>query len=124
MTLQFKVALTRALVLSSYSSLLVLFVSWYLFLNPVEGANPWVPIIVQSTLLLAFSGVIIKGQPRGHAWLCFVLLVYFMHAVLVASNPATQEIGIVYSALIVILFSASMYFARWKSQLTKLKADN
>lgn len=122
MTLQQKVALTRATVLASYVSLLTLFVSWYLFLHPVNGANPWVIIVTQSSLLLCFANTIIKGKPRGHAWLCFVLLVYFMHAVLVASQPATFEVGVLYAILISLLFTASMYFARWKSQLNRQQA--
>lgn len=122
MTLSQKVAITRALNLASYCSLLTLFVSWYLFLKPVADANPWVIILVQSSLLLGFAGVMLKGNPRGHAWLCFVLLVYFVHAVLTASNPATQELGIIYSGLVGILFTSSMYFARWKSQLNKARA--
>ncbi|MBY4677107.1 DUF2069 domain-containing protein [Marinobacterium arenosum] len=124
MTLESKVTLTRSLTLLSYFGLLALFLAWYLVLAPVPGANPWIIVLVQSSLLLAFLPTVIKGVPRGHAWLCFVLLLYFVQAVLAASNPATQGLGLAFCGLVGVLFSAAMYYARWKSRLIKALANN
>jgi len=122
MNLESKVRITRSLTLVSYFGLLALFVAWYLVLAPVPGANPWVIIGVQSALLLAFLPTIISGRPRGHAWLCFVILVYFSHAVLVAANPASQLIGLTYCILTGVLFTAAMYYTRWRARLNKALA--
>lgn len=122
MTLETKVRLTRTVSLLSYIGLLALFVAWYLVLAPVPGANPWVIIGVQSSLLLAFIPTMISGRPRGHAWLCFVILLYFSHAVLVAANPASQLIGLTYSILTGTLFASAMYYTRWRARLNKALA--
>jgi len=119
MTLETKVKITRSLTLVSYFGLLALFVAWYLVLAPVPDANPWVIIGVQSALLLCFLPTIISGRPRGHAWLCFVVLIYFTHGVLVATNPASAEIGLAYSLLSGLLFAAAMYYTRWRARLNK-----
>ncbi|MCV6590932.1 MAG: DUF2069 domain-containing protein [Marinobacterium sp.] len=121
-TLTPKVRLSRILTIASYTGLLALFVAWYTVLAPVPDANPWVIIGVQSALLLAFLPTIISGRPRGHAWLCFIVLVYFTHAVLVATNPNSQLIGLIYSGLTGILFTAAMYYTRWKARLNKALA--
>lgn len=122
MTLETKVRLTRSLSLLSYFGLLALFAAWYLVLAPVPGANPWVIIGVQSSLLLAFLPTMISGRPRGHAWLCFVILLYFSHAVLVAANPVSQLIGLAYCGLTGTLFTSAMYYTRWRARLNKALA--
>ena len=119
MTLETKVKLTRSLTLVSYFGLLALFIAWYTVLAPVPDANPWVIIGIQSALLLCFLPTVISGRPRGHAWLCFVVLVYFTHAVLVATNPASANIGLAYSILTGILFGSATYYIRWRARLNR-----
>lgn len=114
-----KTRISRALVLASYFGLLLLFSLWYLWLAPSRGDNPWVIWLVHLVPLLAFAPVVLKGRPRGHAWLCFVLLLYFLEAVIAAMVPTTRWLGLLDCALLTSLFTASMLFARWRSQLER-----
>lgn len=63
--------------------------------------------------------VMITGRPRGHVWLCFVLLMLFMEAVLVSYNEITRYYGLGYVLLVSVLFISSMLYARWKSRYDK-----
>ena len=87
MTLACKTRFSRILTLFSYFALLLLFTLWYLLLSPASADHPWVIWLVHLLPLLAFAPIVIRGNPRGHAWLCFVLLIYFMEAVLAALVP-------------------------------------
>ncbi|GAA0786538.1 DUF2069 domain-containing protein [Marinobacterium sediminicola] len=118
-----KTHLSRALVLFSYFGLLLLFSLWYLWLAPSQGDNPWVIWLVHLLPLLAFAPVVIKGKPRGHAWLCFVLLLYFLEAVIAAMlPPPTRWLGLIDCALLVTLFTSAMLYARWRSQLDRAQS--
>lgn len=114
-----KARIGRIICVSSYVGLLAWFTLWHLFLIPVPTANPWVILLVQSAPLLAFVHVIISGKPRGHAWLCFVLLLLFIQAVLAASNPNTQIYGLGYVLLVSTLFTSAMMYARWRARYNK-----
>lgn len=116
MTLAQKTALSRTLTQVSYWGLLLLLTLWFMWINPSAGDNPWVIWLIHFLPLAAFAGVVIKGSPRGHAWLCFVILVYFMEAVLAALTPHSQLFGILYVLLVSILFISAMLYARWVSQ--------
>lgn len=117
--LETKTRISRALVLASYFGLLLLFTLWYLWLAPASSDNPWVVWLVHFLPLAAFAPVVVKGAPRGHAWLCFVLLLYFLEAVIAALVPTTRWLGLIDCALLVTLFTSAMLFARWRSQLTR-----
>ena len=114
-----KAKLGRILCVGSYLGLLGWFTLWHLFLIPVPTGKPWVIWLIHMAPLLAFAGVMIKGSPRGHAWLCFVLLLLFMQAVLAASNPNTTLYGVGYSLLVATLFSSAMMYARWRARYNK-----
>lgn len=114
-----KARLGRIISVSSYIGLLGWFTLWHLFLIPLPTGKPWVIWLVHMLPLLAFLHVIINGSPRGHAWLCFVLLIPFIQAVLAASNPNTFIYGLVYCLLVAILFSSAMMYARWQSRYKK-----
>lgn len=70
--------------------------------------------------LLAFLPAMIKHNVRACAWLCFILLFYFLLAVPVAMacvNPFTaMEVFI-----IVVLFVSTMLYIRWYSRYLKPK---
>lgn len=114
-----KSRLGRIISVSCYLGLLGWFTLWHLFLIPVPTANPWVIWLIHMIPLLAFAKVMISGSPRGHAWLCFVLLIPFIQSVLAASNPNTFVYGLVYSLLVGILFTSAMMYARWQSRYNK-----
>lgn len=114
-----KSRLGRIICVSSYIGLLLWFTLWHLFLIPAPTANPWVIWLIHMAPLLAFLHVIISGSPRGHAWLCFVLLLPFIQAVLAASNPNTVVYGLGYSLLVSILFTSAMMYTRWRARYNK-----
>lgn len=116
MTLAQKTTLSRTLTQISYWGLLLLLTLWFMWISPAASDNPWVIWLIHLLPLAAFAGVIIKGTPRGHAWLCFVILVYFMEAVLAALTPHSQIFGILYVVLVTTLFISAMLYARWYSQ--------
>ncbi len=111
-----KVRIARLLTLGSYAALLGLLSVWYLWLAPAPGDRPWVVWLWHLVPLLGFAPAVLRGKPRAHAWLCFLLLLFFIEAVLAATHPATFGLGIAYAILVSILFGAAMYYARWKSQ--------
>jgi uncharacterized membrane protein len=57
-----------------------------------------------------------RGEPMTHAWLCFLLLMYFLVAVqnLFASNRDLFDV--LRLALIVVVFLSSMMYVRWGSR--------
>jgi len=114
-----KARLSRYITVVSYFGLLALFVLWHYVLVPVPDANPLTIVLFKSSLLLAFLPTIISGNPRGHAWMCFVLLLYFMLAVLDASIPGTFMVGTLACILIGVLFTSAMMYARWQSRYNK-----
>jgi uncharacterized membrane protein len=116
---QSKSRIGRIICVSSYLGLLGWFTLWHLFLIPVPTSNPWVIWLIQMAPLLAFAPVIISGKPRGHAWLCFVLLLLFMQAVLDASNPNTRVYGLGYAFLVCTLFTSAMMYTRWRARYNK-----
>lgn len=118
--LETRVRLARLLTLTSYGALMALLSAWFLVLAPAPGDRPWVVWLWHLAPLLAFAPSILKGRPRAHAWLCFVLLLLFIEAVLAATHPATFGLGLAYCLLVGLLFVAAMYYARWKGQLLRL----
>lgn len=116
-----KVAISRAVTLFSYFSLILLLTAWHLILSPPEIANPYSIWAFQALPLLMFYPVILKKHLRGHIWLCFFITVYFMHAVTLAmSAHSSAALALAETLLIVALFTSAMMFARWQSQLNKL----
>lgn len=114
-----KVRAARLLTLGSYAALLGLLSAWYLWLQPAPGDRPWVVWLWHLVPLLCFAPSVLQGKPRAHAWLCFMLLLFFIEAVLAATHPATFGLGLSYAIVVSVLFGAAMYYARWKSQLLR-----
>ncbi|MDO6513391.1 MULTISPECIES: DUF2069 domain-containing protein [Neptuniibacter] len=114
-----KALFSRRVTVTSYTALLGWFILWHMFLIPVPTGHPWVISLLHMLPLLAFIRVIITGNPRGHAWLCFVLLLPFIQSVLAATNPNTFIYGLGYSLLVGTLFTSSMMYARWQSRYNK-----
>ncbi len=104
----------RLAVVYSYTALLGLFTVDTL-MSLLAGA----PVLVAAILwlvrvvpLLIFLPGIRRQAPRAAAWLCFVLLLYFTHAVSLAFVPGEQLYGVVYTLLCTVLFSALVIWIR------------
>jgi uncharacterized membrane protein len=117
-TLDKKIALsswtTRLLLLA----LILYFSLGTLWLAPPAKANPWVIWLVQTAPLLCFVPGILSGRPRTHAWLCFVILLYFTTGVTTAMGGYPLQGGLL-ALLTTALFTSAMLFSRWKSQRYK-----
>ncbi|MBR9867287.1 MAG: DUF2069 domain-containing protein [Oceanospirillales bacterium] len=121
-TLAKKVAISRAATLFSYFGLILLLTAWHLILSPPDKASPYSIWAFQTVPLLLFYPAILKKHLRGHIWLCFFITVYFMHSVTIAmSAHSSAVLALAETLLVTTLFIAAMMFARWQSQLNKLR---
>jgi uncharacterized membrane protein len=57
-----------------------------------------------------------RGKPVAHAWLCFILLLYFLVAVQNMFSPNRDVMDIVRLVFVVIIFLAAMMYVRWGSR--------
>ncbi len=119
MTIQQKAALTGRLTKACFFGLLALYTLRFMILAPASSEHPWVIWLLYTLPLLGFAPAVLKGTPRPHAWLCFVLLLYFTGAVLTAIQPKLAIYGWIECGLIATLFTSAMMFARWQSQSLK-----
>lgn len=112
-----KARITRQITLFSYAALMAVFTLWYLWLHPLKLNHDWVIWLVHVLPLACFIPTLKSGNPRGHAWLCFVLLLYFNEAVLATTTREdTRIFGLIYTIQVMVLFTAAMMYARWGSQ--------
>ncbi|WP_136678871.1 DUF2069 domain-containing protein [Neptunomonas sp. XY-337] len=117
-----KTHLSRLITVGSYIALLALLTLWYLVVHPLEKGNSWIIWLLHVLPLAAFIPTVRSGNPRGHAWLCFLLLLYFNEAVLAATtHTETRIMGVIYGLLVAVLFTSAMMYARWASQYARLK---
>ena len=108
---------SRQLVLIGYIVLLVLLVWSGLAME--AGANPLTPILIRVLPLVLFLPSILGKRPRGHAWLAFVSLLYFIQGVMVATLPGQGVLGAAEALAALALFTGSMFYARFRSRLMK-----
>lgn len=123
MTLSRKARLSGLITQITFFSLLLFYTVRFLWWAPASSDHPWVIWLVYLVPLLGFTPAVIKGTPRPHAWLCFVLLLYFLGAVLTATQPQLALLGYLESLLLVLLFTAAMMFARWQSQWQRAQTN-
>ena len=112
--LERKLAVSRLLTLGSYTGLLVLLLVGLVRFPPPEEARFLVILAVLWLPLLVFLPFIWLKQPRAHAWLCFVSLLYFTNGVTTAFVPGKAGLGLAQVLLTVTLFIAAMMYGRWR----------
>lgn len=108
---------SRQLVLGGYVVLLVL-LAWS-GLAMQAGTNPLTPILIRALPLLLFLPSILTKRPRGHAWLAFVSLLYFVQGVMVATLPGQGLLGVAEALAALALFTGCMFYARFRSRQMK-----
>ena len=82
-----------------------------------EGRQPSLTIwLVRIVPLLVFVPGMLKRNLRSLAWLCFVVLMYFMIAVTEAMSPLRVWINYVEVFLSVAIFLTAMMTIRWQAQ--------
>ena len=116
MTLESKARLSGLITQLTFFGLIIFYTLRFFVWAPAP-ISVWVFYMV---LLVGFTPAVLKGTPRPHAWLCFVLLVPFIISILNASTPKLAMLGWIEALLVSILFTSAMLFARWQSQWLRL----
>jgi uncharacterized membrane protein len=106
---------TRTAVVTSYGLLILLLLVGGALLQANTDSG-WTPVLVRVLPLILFLPTIISRRPRGHAWLAFVSLLYFMQGVMVASLPGQFLLGALEIIASLALFASTMLYARWRSR--------
>lgn len=109
-----KLAVSRFLTLLSYFGLLAVLLAGLVIFPLPEGARLFIILPVLWLPLLVFLPAVLTKNPRGHAWLCFVSLVYFMQGVTTFIIPGKTGMGALQALLALVLFSAAMMYGRWR----------
>ena len=76
----------------------------------------WTMLAVGTLPVLLMLPAVWRGQPVAHAWLCFILLLYFLVAVQNMFSPNRDALDIARLVLVVIIFLAAMMYVRWGSR--------
>lgn len=111
---------SRQAVIGSYLALLILLVYGGLSMQDIDEGG-LTPILLRVLPLVLFLPSILGRRPRGHAWLSFVSLLYFMQGVMVATLPGLSWLGMLESLAAIALFIGSMCYARFRSRQLRTK---
>lgn len=106
---------SRQVVLGSYIALLVLLSYGGLRLHGGEESSI-APFVLRVLPLILFLPSILAQRPRGHAWLAFVSLLYFMQGVMITTLPGQTLLGMLEILASLTLFVGSMCYARFRSR--------
>lgn len=117
-----RVKISRAVSLISYIALAALLLVWNLAFADLHGARIWVVLSIQLIPLLLVAPGMISGSPRAHAWLCFIVNLYFIQGVLAAINPARMIFGWMEAIISLTLFIAALLYTRWGYQYSRKAA--
>ena len=107
MTTELKLSISKFLTRSSYA-LLILTIAVNLW---TENA-PWAAFLFFLIPLLIFLPGMIADTVRNLIWMGFALMMYFVIVVYKLSVPEPQALDIAECVLTILLFSASMFYAR------------
>lgn len=118
--LQRRAKLTHGITLVCLLALMALLVFQFLLLNP--GRNGLIITALHCLPLLAFLPGLLRHRPRVYIWLCFVILVYFCQGAMnsFALPARAGYLGLLEASLTTLIFCASMYAARFHSQLSRV----
>ncbi|NQV69076.1 MAG: DUF2069 domain-containing protein [Pseudohongiella sp.] len=103
---------TKTAILLTYYALIAYFaVSATIIFDEIRLAS-LVIWLLQTIPLLLFALGLHRAQLRTYAWLCFVVLLYFMHAVMVAFQAERLWLGLIEVTLCTALFVLLIVFIR------------
>ncbi|MCY1353936.1 hypothetical protein D9M68_294520 [compost metagenome] len=123
--LQPRLNLTRGLSLALFLALLLLLLTWNLLFADLHGARTWVIVLIELIPLLILAPGVLLGYARAHAWLCFVVNLYFIKGVLAALDPQRSLLGWSEALLSFGLFCVALLYVRWRFQYDrKLAGEN
>lgn len=111
-TLPIPIKCSKTLVLAStYGLIFYFFAATLLATRSLNLATLFIWLI-QSLPLLLFLPGLHANRLRTYGWVSFLVLLYFIHAVLVAFDPARRGLGIVEILLCCALFVALIIYIR------------
>jgi uncharacterized membrane protein len=81
-------------------------------IRPDEAAL-WAMLAIKTLPLLVFIPGLIQGSDKTHAWLCFVILIYFTLGVLELFSTRNRLEGALITLFSTLLFISSTLYIRW-----------
>nr|WP_239482009.1 DUF2069 domain-containing protein [Pseudomonas insulae] len=114
--MQPRLNLSRGLSLACFVALLLLLLVWNLVFADLHGARTWVILLIELVPLLILAPGVLLGSARAHAWLCFVVNLYFIKGVLAAFDPQRSLLGWTEAVLSFVLFCVALLYVRWRFQ--------
>ena len=111
MTLEHKINITHIITRISFFLLLAT-----LALNLWFKEAPISIYVIALTPLLVFIPGILNGNIRTLIWVCFVLLMYFATATYKLSGPQPENLDVMETILIVLLFIAATINSRLRQK--------
>lgn len=107
-----RLVLVHRIILACYYGLLALFL--FISLTALDSFSAATPVIwlLQALPLLIFIGAVHGGKASQLIWFSLVVLLYFMHGVLVAFDPARLANGLLEVGLSAVLFCALMLYLK------------
>lgn len=115
-----RLRLCRAFALFGYLGLLVTLLIYNALVADLHGANPWVIIGTLTVPLLIFMPGMLTGNIRAHAWLCFVVNLYFIYGVLTCFQPDRMAYGLLLTGFSLLFFIPAMGYVRWGFQAQRV----
>lgn len=117
--LQPRVSASRWISLVCYLALMLLIGVWNGLFADLHGARTWVVLCIVLVPLVILAPSVLLGHARGHAWLCFVVNIYFIQGVLAAFDPSRAVYGWAEAVLSLVLFCSALMYTRYKFQLDR-----
>lgn len=111
-----RVRISRALSLATFVGLIALLSVNTLLFAELHGARSWVILGVELVPLLILMPGILLGSARAHAWICFVVNLYFISGVQATFVPDRALFGWLEVLLSLALFISALLYVRWRFQ--------
>lgn len=90
-----------------------LLIASFVVRNLIADNGGWLPWAVQTFSFVIFIPGMLAKHYRTYSWICFVVLMHFLGAVVNVMSPLGLWIDGVQVALLVTLFLAAMMTSRW-----------
>ncbi len=109
-----KAEMARNACLISCALLVLLYGIKTLVLWPKAIDTRLIIFVIQALPFVALFPGMFKRHWRSYAWLCFIVLLYFMNATLALFSPQRLVIDWFIMLAVVSVFMAAMMFVRWR----------
>ncbi|MFY1667134.1 DUF2069 domain-containing protein [Pseudomonas sp. Pseu.R1] len=114
-----RVRWSRVAALLCFFGLIALLCVYYLALADLHGARPWVILSIELVPLLLLAPGMLMGSPRGHAWTCFVVNLYFIKGALAAFDASRALFGVLEMLASLAVFISALLYVRWRFQYNR-----